>query len=205
MNEADIPTYNRVALGVNAPVYAYYAGRIFQKTGITTGKCLDAGCGGGYLGLALSEITDLEFIFLDKSLEMLRCADENIRLRGLGGRGCTILAQVQQMPLEDASVDLVVSRGSLPFWDDLQAAFREIRRILKTNGCAYVGGGLGPLEMRDNLREQVRRHHPEWHNRERTIPRRETREYQEALQAAGIEVFTITRSDEGTWIEFGKV
>lgn len=205
MNEADVPTYNQVALGVNAPVYAYYAGRILEKTGITTGTCLDAGCGGGYLGLALSEITDLEFVFLDKSPEMLRCAAENIRARGISGRGRTILAQVQQIPLEDSSVDLVISRGSVPFWDDLPAAFRAIKRILKPGGSAYIGGGLGPPQMRDSLREQVRRDHPEWHTGEHAIPRRETREYEEALLAAGIDVFAITRNDEGMWIQFGKV
>lgn len=108
------------------------------------------------------------------------------------------------MQIEDASVDLAVSRGPLPFWDDLQTVFGELRRILKTDGCAYIGGGLGPPEMRETFREQVRRHYPEWNARERAIPRRETGECEEALQAAGIEVSAITRGDEGTWIEFRK-
>lgn len=204
MNDSDIQTYNQIALGVNAPIYAYYAKRILEKTGISSGRCLDIGCGGGYLGLALSEMAELEFVFLDKSSEMLRCATENIRSRGISDRCRTILGEVQAIPLEDTSVDLVASRGSVPFWDNLPAAFSEIRRILKPDGRAYIGGGLGPPELRDALRKQVRKENPEWNTKEHTIPRRDNGEYREALQAAGLNQFTVTRSDEGMWIEFGK-
>ncbi len=204
MNVTDVQTYNRVALGINAPVYAYYARRILEKTGIAAGRCLDVGCGGGYLGLALARITALDFLFLDKSPEMLRRAAENIESQRLRDRASTLLAEVQAIPLADSYADLVVSRGSVPFWDELPTAFREIRRVLKPGGRAYIGGGLGPPELRDALREQVRRQHPEWHGRDCTIPRRDNSEYREALQAAGIELFTVTRSDEGMWIEFGK-
>ena len=204
MNESDVQTYNRIALGINAPIYAYYAGCILEKTGIVTGTCLDVGCGGGYLGLALAEITDLKVVFLDRSPGMLGCAAENIRLRGMSGRGYTASGEVEQIPLADASIDLVVSRGSMPFWSDLPAAFREINRILAPGGYAYIGGGLGPPELREALREQLCSRHPEWHARERTIPQRENREYREALQVACIEWFTVTRSDVGLWIEFRK-
>jgi len=204
MNESDVPTYNQIALGVNAPIYSYYAGRILEKTGLRSGTCLDVGCGGGYLGLALAAITDLNVIFLDKSPEMLRCVAENIRTNGMNVSGRIIRSEVQQISLEDASVDLVVSRGSVPFWDELPKAFAEIFRILKPGGRAYIGGGLGPPELRDALREQASRLNPEWRAREHTIPHRDNSEYREALQTAGIERFTVTRSDEGMWIEFGK-
>jgi ubiquinone/menaquinone biosynthesis C-methylase UbiE len=63
--------YDTTARGLNVPMYAYYAEKIKKITGITKGTCLDVGCGGGYLGLALAGITDLDFIFLDISSEML--------------------------------------------------------------------------------------------------------------------------------------
>ncbi len=148
MNRSDMTTYNDVALTVNAPIYAYYAERILEKTGIREGVCLDVGCGGGYLGLALANITGLEFLFLDHSAEMLQPAAENIRTCNLEGRARIIRAAVQEIPLEDDTVDLVISRGSLPFWGELGAAFSEIRRVLKKDGHAYIGGGLGPAEMR---------------------------------------------------------
>lgn len=202
MKESDVSTYNRVALEVNAPIYTFYAEKILEKTGIAKGRCLDIGCGGGYLGLALAEMTDLEFVFIDKSPAMLRCAEENIHSQGLVGRGRAILGEVQEIPLENASVDLVVSRGSVPFWDDLPAAFGEIRRILKPGGHAYIGGGLGPPAIREALKRDASKKYPEWFSKTRQPPRHESRHYREALQAAGVEMFTITRSDIGMWIEF---
>ncbi|GFE60681.1 class I SAM-dependent methyltransferase [Geobacter sp. AOG2] len=204
MKETDVPAYNRVALSANVSIYAFYATRILERTGISMGKCLDVGCGGGYLGLALSRLSNFDFVFLDQSPAMLRCAETNIRAEGLAARSRIVQGRVQAIPLDDASVNLVVSRGSVPFWDDLPAAFREIHRVLAPLGRAYVGGGLGPPELRDALREQARREDPGWQGREHAIPRRDTAEYREALNAAGIANFTVTRSDEGTWIEFGK-
>ena len=204
MKESDVSSYNTIALEINAPIYAYYADQIIEKTGIATGICLDVGCGGGYLGLALAEATSLDVIFLDKSPEMLRCAAENIYSRDMCVRHRIIRSEVQQIPLDDASIDLVVSRGSVPFWAELATSFREILRVLKPGGRAYIGGGLGPPELRESLRAQVHKHNPEWHKRGNSIPHRENSEYREALLAAGIGRFTITRSDVGMWIEFGR-
>ena len=33
--------------------------------------------------------------------------------------------------------------GSLPFWSDKTQAFREIKRVLKPGGIAYIGCGFG--------------------------------------------------------------
>lgn len=115
MHPPDIQTYNQVALGVNAPIYAYYARQIVERTGIVRGCCLDIGCGGGYLGLALSTITELDFVFCDQSPEMLACAEENIVRFGCRTRARTLLGRVQAIPLAEGGIDLVVSRGSIPF------------------------------------------------------------------------------------------
>jgi ubiquinone/menaquinone biosynthesis C-methylase UbiE len=201
---ADTSTYDRIALTINEPLYDYYAGRILEKTGISTGRCLDIGCGGGYLGLALSRITSLTFLFMDKSPEAIQRANTNIASRLTRDRADTIKAEVQTIPLDDESFDLVISRGSIPFWDNLPSAFSEIRRVLKPHGRAYIGGGLGSPELRETLMKQVRQIMPNWHKGPRSIPQRENSEYREALLAAGLTRFTVTRSDEGMWIEFGK-
>ncbi len=204
MNVSEVTTYNSIALGVNASIYAYYANRIVAATGITTGNCLDVGCGGGYLGLALARITTLEFIFFDQSPEMLQCAEENIANFGRRLHARTLHGRVQAIPLDDASVDLVVSRGSVPFWDDLATAFGEIHRVLRPGGCAYIGGGLGDPRTRAEVEERMRRQHPEWQNKDRRPPRHDNQHYIEALTAAAIDPFAVNRSDEGLWITFRK-
>lgn len=204
MHPPDIQTYNQVALGVNAPIYAYYARQIVERTGIVRGCCLDIGCGGGYLGLALSTITELDFVFCDQSPEMLACAEENIVRFGCRTRARTLLGRVQAIPLAEGGIDLVVSRGSIPFWEDLPAAFAEINRVLRPGGQAYVGGGLGDPAMRAELERRRNRLHPEWGTKNRRPPQRADREYIDALQSAGIDPFRIDRGDDGLWITFRR-
>ena len=51
-------------------------------------------------------------------------------------------------------MDLVVSRGSIWFWDNPGKALKEIYRILKPGGKAYIGGGKGSPENREGSRKQ---------------------------------------------------
>ncbi len=47
------------------------------------------------------------------------------------------------VPFASASYDLVFSRGSIQFWPDIPAALAGIRRVLRPEGLAYLGGGFG--------------------------------------------------------------
>ncbi len=200
----DVTRYNRMALEVNAPVYAYYAEKILEETGVYQGVCLDVGCGGGYLGLALAPLCQLDFVFLDQSPAMLDCARTNISRFQLQQRATTVVASVQAMPLCDATVDLVVSRGSVPFWDDLPGAFSELYRVLRPGGRAYVGGGMGPPQLRERLLSKARKLDSDWQRGKPTIPWRPPGAYENALDAAGISNYDISRTEDGTWIQFAK-
>nr|WP_320132110.1 methyltransferase domain-containing protein [uncultured Holophaga sp.] len=202
MDAIETGEYNRIALGPNAPLYAFYAERILESTGISEGVCLDVGCGGGYLGMAMAAITELDFIFLDQCEAMLGHLERNLAGQGLGGRSVILQAQVQAIPLPAGSVDLVISRGSVPFWEELPRAFTELYRILRPGGRAYIGGGLGPATMRAQVEAALRLEEPRWSKKDRG--RRTPGEYEEALRTAGIPGATVSRSEIGTWIEFGK-
>nr|WP_321465451.1 class I SAM-dependent methyltransferase [uncultured Desulfobulbus sp.] len=204
MQPRDVPLYNEVALGANAPIYAYYARQIAAKTRIVKGRCLDIGCGGGYLGLALAEISELEVVFLDPSPEMLAYANENIFRRNYSARARTLHGSVQDIPLEQDTIDLAISRGSVPFWEDLPTAFAEIHRVLAPGGQAYIGGGLGDPKTRALVEKRRKRAHPHWQDNKPRLPRHDNQHYTDALTRAGIHPFTVDRSDEGLWIRFSK-
>jgi ubiquinone/menaquinone biosynthesis C-methylase UbiE len=198
-------SYHAIATGPFAPLYPYYAGQILAKAGIASGCCLDIGCGGGYLGLALADISGLDLYLLDQSAEMVAIARTNVYTHELSGNVEVIQGTVQAIPLTDQSVDLVVSRGSIPFWEDLPTAFREIYRVLKPSGFACIGGGLGPPEMRKAILREMQVRDPQWQSGERSnIPHHPESHYMDALQAAAIPGYTVTRGETGTWIEFRK-
>lgn len=52
------------------------------------------------------------------------------------------------MPFADNSIALTISRGSVFFWPNRIAAFREIYRVLQPGAVAYCGGTLGDETIR---------------------------------------------------------
>jgi ubiquinone/menaquinone biosynthesis C-methylase UbiE len=58
-------------------------------------------------------------------------------------RTLLIQADAAAIPLKNASVDIVFSRGSIFFWTEIERCFAEIRRIMKPGALAFIGGGYG--------------------------------------------------------------
>jgi len=207
-----VSRYDEIARGVNAPIYEYYARKIKENTGVVKGVCLDVGSGGGYLGLALARITDLEFIFLDVSADALESAKLHVIEDGLQERAKTLLADVHCIPLADGSINLVISRGSIPFWQDPATALNEIYRVLTPGGMAYVGGGRGEPEMQALIKEEMARLGIEWPEMpghagtsgEGSPGHPPQRDYPAILKQTAITTYKATRGDDGMWIHLWK-
>lgn len=104
-----------------------------------SGTLADIGCGPGYLlQLIAKEIPQLDLIGVDISEEMLRKAAINLSTLGRDKRVQFKLGDIQKLPLEDDSVDFVVSTLSLHHWSDPKPAFDEIHRVLKHDGQFLV-------------------------------------------------------------------
>ncbi|MEA4923810.1 MAG: class I SAM-dependent methyltransferase [Syntrophomonadaceae bacterium] len=162
MNKTNPVEYEPIAREVFAPVYPVIAEEILRKTGRSQGKCVDLGTGPGYLGLEMARITDLEVWLLDNSTEMIAYAQQNIKARKLENRVYSICADVHQLPFADDSIDLMVSRGSVFFWNDLPQAFREIYRALKPGGMTYIGGGFGSEDLKRGIERKMREIDENW-------------------------------------------
>lgn len=145
---------DRIAMDVFAPVYPWIAENAVRRTGIQSGRLLDIGSGSGHLGLAVMEKGRFDATFLDVNEESLRLAGQHLKERERKGQ--LVVGDVQAMPFEAETFDLIVSRGSMPFWEDQEQAFREIWRVLKPEGRAYIGVGYGSAELREQIRRVLK-------------------------------------------------
>lgn len=192
-----------------AKVYPAIAQHVVDKYGITAGRCLDAGSGPGSLAIALARITDLQVVSLDRVPEMTAIAERNIAEAKLAHRIAGVTADVCHIPFDDGHFDLIVSRGSVFFWEDRPSALRELYRVLKPGGVIYCGGGMGSEEIRSEATEVIitderfRNMRDFWRERN-SMPQKETETaFQEAIAAAGLRGNVLTDGG-GIWIEIMK-
>ena len=96
---------------------------------------VDVGCGPGYLLVDMARaFSDLEFIGVDISQQMLERATNNITGSRLGERISFRAGDIQGLPFEPNSLDFVISTLSLHHWLQPKRGFLEISRVLKPGG-----------------------------------------------------------------------
>jgi ubiquinone/menaquinone biosynthesis C-methylase UbiE len=111
------------------------------------GRVLDVGCGTGNLLPLLADpgYRMQEYVGVDLSPEMLRIA----RTKPCPVPASWITADAARLPLRESSVDIVVSASALHYWDDVDAALAEIRRVLRPDGhLLLLDWVCDPLPMR---------------------------------------------------------
>jgi len=123
------------------------------------GVWVDLGCGGGPVALALSERCRAHIILVDPNDEALATARESAAERGCSDRIRAMRGRAEELPLADQSVDLVVSRGSIYFWDDQPQGLSEVYRVLREGGQAMIGGGMGRDYPQWARQEFIKRRH----------------------------------------------
>jgi ubiquinone/menaquinone biosynthesis C-methylase UbiE len=99
---------------------------------------LDVGCGGGAnIAKILRDMPDSVVDGLDYSDQSVAYS-RRTNAAHLGER-CTIRqGDVASLPYPDGSLDLVTAFETVYFWPDLDAAFTEIRRVLKADGRLFI-------------------------------------------------------------------
>lgn len=113
-------------------------------------RLLDVGCGTGYTLAPLAKrYPGCEIWALDVSLNMLEQARRKPSLwQKLRGRFRYVAGDAEQLPLADASVDMIFSSLAVQWCVDLDRTFAEMRRVLKPDGLLMFST-FGP----DTLKE----------------------------------------------------
>lgn len=98
---------------------------------------LDVGTGPGVLLAELARIRpDLRLTGVDPSPDMVAAARRNCARHG--ERIVALEGDAARLPLDDHSVDLVISSFSLHHWDDPAAAAPELARVLRPGGRVVI-------------------------------------------------------------------
>jgi malonyl-CoA O-methyltransferase len=113
---------------------------------LTPEVVVDLGAGTGRVtGELKRRFRRAQVVALDVAPGMLREARRHMSFFRRFERVC---ADVRRLPFTDSSVDIAVSNLMLQWCDDLDSAFREVRRVLKPDGL-FAFATFGP----DTLRE----------------------------------------------------
>lgn len=190
-----------------APVYPAVARQIVEDTGIKEGICIDLGTGPGGLGIALAKGWNFKVYAVDINPFAVAIAQKNAVDAGVGDRFFPMFGDASDLPFKDNFADLVVSRGMIPFIDDLVPVFREAYRVLKKGGAAYLGGGFSRMLEEKEVVEIVKK---TWGTSSKLPLKRISREVcEEQLKKAGISNYRIiedryTSGVYGRWIMFRK-
>lgn len=117
-------------------------------------KLLDVGTGGGHVSyLAAKQVRQV--VAYDMSSEMLAAVEKTAAERGLSNI-TTKQGVAENLPFEDGTFDVVVSRYSAHHWRDVGMGLREINRVLKPNGLMIIIDTASPGEpVRDVFLQTV--------------------------------------------------
>ena len=142
--EADALGMIRASRGTLAPVYAPLAEQIATDFNLREkeGIGIDLGSGPGTLIIELCRHTRLHWINADINPHFFPHFYKQAQQRGFGYRVSAVFADAGALPFRDNYADIIVSRGSFPFWQDKKRAFSEIYRVLKPGAVAYIGRGF---------------------------------------------------------------
>jgi SAM-dependent methyltransferase len=204
--KAKVPYYQTMT-GPRGAMYEPMARQMVQEYDLSTGVGVEIGGSAGAFAMALAEKTQMTVYNVDIDVWAIRLCGVLVDEAGLTGRVIPVEGDALDMPLREGIADFVYSRAVIPFVDDKVQFMREVYRILKPGGVAYVGhGGFGTLldpEIRQRLVEQRLRR---W--AEGNVPEGWDGPAEGMVglaQEAGIErCRLITEPDVGWWLEIRK-
>lgn len=131
--------YDRLANHMARPLYERVAADVAAAGLGDVYSMLDVGTGPGRVPILVARaLPGWRVDGLDLSGPMVDHARRNAAEAGLADRVTFTVGDASALPYPDASFDLVVSSISLHHWSDADAGLREVRRVLRPGGQAWI-------------------------------------------------------------------
>lgn len=103
------------------------------------GLILDLGTGPGYLPIEIiKKAPNIRIIGIDLNRKLIQVARENAARLGFKDNLTFQFGNSTKLPFEDAYFDMVISTGMLHSLKNPSRVFREIYRVLKSDGEAWI-------------------------------------------------------------------
>jgi SAM-dependent methyltransferase len=117
---------------------------------------LDLGCGAGTDLLIAAQMTGPQgrVVGVDMTASMLERARASARAMGLENVDLQ-QSLIEELPLEDASVDVVISNGVIDLVPDKDAVFDEIDRVLRPGGRLQLADVVIHHEVSEDARARI--------------------------------------------------
>ncbi|MCJ7514803.1 MAG: class I SAM-dependent methyltransferase [Dehalococcoidia bacterium] len=117
--------------------YREVTGEIASK--LSSGRILDIGTGPGYIPIEVARASkNVEVKAIDISSAMVKIACQKAEDAGLSQRVQFECGSAEHIPYGDGYFDLVVSTLSFHHWANRIECLKEIHRVLKTGGEAWI-------------------------------------------------------------------
>lgn len=191
----------RAAAYVSSTVHASGADLDALKAHVAShsfGRVLDLGCGGGHVSFTMTAHVG-DVVAYDLSEAMLAAVTKEAASRGIGNL-TTRQGKAEALPFADGSFDFAATRYSPHHWQDVPAALKEARRVLKSGASLMVMDAVAPDNVLcDTLVQTIEMLRDPSHVRDYSV-----REWLDMLKAAGFTpeepVRRRIRLDYASWI-----
>ena len=177
--------------------------QIIEDYGVLEGIGVDVGSGTAVFAIELCKHSRLKVYALEKEKAISEVARMNIEKELLTDRIIPVLGDAHNLPFENEFADFIISRGSYHCWEDKVQVFKEIYRVLKKGGIAFVGGGFGRYITDEELKRMKSL-------RDRSLGEEGVKAYsspdklREIIDNANIPNSRIIRSETDLWAEIKK-
>ncbi len=201
MGKKDSKRFLTIADTIFSPIYTVIAEQIVTNTGIHSGTALDVGSGPGHLATALALASDCTVHALDCSPDMIEICQNRVSEKGLIGRVVPTCGDVCEIPYGDSTFDLIISRGSWFFWEDLSKSLAEIYRVLRPGGKTYIGGGFGTAALKEQIVAAMKERESDFETgmKER-MTSRSPEVITSTLEKIGVDNYSLINDDSGIWL-----
>lgn len=201
MGKKDSKRFLTIADTIFSPIYPVIAEQIVTNTGIRSGTALDVGSGPGHLATALALASECTVHALDCSPDMIEICQNRVSEKGLSGRVVPACGDVSEIPYGDNTFDLIVSRGSWFFWEDLSKSLLEIYRVLMPGGKTYIGGGFGTAALKEQIVSKMKERESDFETgmKER-MTSRSPEIIKSTLEKIGVHNYSLINDDSGIWL-----